>query len=53
MAKKKIIPGQAGGKATLEKYGPDYFSKMASKAHARRKRLARLAQKGSLSTKKR
>lgn len=47
IVKKKIILGQSGGLATLSKYGPEHFSKMALKQHRKRKQLERLAQKGS------
>jgi len=47
MAKKNIVPGRDGGLATLKKYGAGFFSEMAKKAHRRRVRLARAAQKGT------
>jgi hypothetical protein len=37
--------GQAGGKATLKKYGPDHYAKLAKKMHAKRRKAARLAEK--------
>lgn len=35
---KKIL-GQKGGITCRDKYGPEYYSKMAKRAHAHRKKL--------------
>lgn len=36
--------GQAGGTATLKKYGKDHFAKLAKKMHAKRRKLERQAE---------
>ena len=40
--KKEAPFGQAGGTATLKKYGKDHFAKLAKKMHAKRRKLERL-----------
>ncbi len=50
--KKKMLPGQAGGNATFELYGSGYYSEMAKKAHRKRQRAMRMAEKGTLTKKK-
>lgn len=37
--------GKLGGKATLSKYGPDHFRKLAKKMHAKRRKMLRLTEK--------
>lgn len=50
---KNYVHGSAGGSATFEKYGSEHMRDISKNYHKKRRRLERMAQKGTLTKPKR